>query len=216
MTFAINSFNNVSSGAAAGPRLWSYGSTTDTLATITAADYFLAVFGSLSVDDQIYVAASDGTGTFKVLAASSTTVTLGESVGSVSAAVTVTSAELLALRATPKTLVTAPGAGRMLLLESVALQLDYNTTQYTETADNMAVKYTNGAGVAVSTALEATGFIDQAADTTTRGLAVLDAIVANAAAANQALVLHNTGDGEYAAGDSPLVVNVFYRVVASV
>src|SRR5688572_10185170 len=72
------------------------------------------------------------------------------------AEVALTSAEILALRATPKTLVAAPGAGKVLEFISAHLYLDATATGYTETADNMAVKYTDGSGAAVSQTIEAT------------------------------------------------------------
>jgi hypothetical protein len=48
----------------------------------------------------------------------------------------------------------------------------------------------------------------------TNGRAKQDAIVAYASAANQALVLHNLGAGEYAgnaANDATMVVHITYR-----
>jgi len=113
-------------------------------------------------------------------------------------------------------LVGAPGAGKINVFDSALLQLDYNSAGYTETADNMDIKYTDASGVVVSTTIEATGFIDQTADTYVRALAVLNAITANSAGENAALVLDNTGDGEYATGDSPLVVDSFFYVVPGV
>jgi hypothetical protein len=76
----------------------------------------------------------------------------------------------------------------------------------------MAIRFTNGSGAIVSQAIEATGFIDQAADTITNALPKVDAIASAAASVAQALVLHNTGDGEYGAGNSPMTVKITYRV----
>ncbi len=131
------------------------------------------------------------------------------------AAVAVTNAEIKALRAAPKTLVAAPGAGKMLEFLSAELILDYGTNVLTETADNMAVRYTDGSGTLVSQAIEATGFIDATADTKTNALPKIDAIAAKTACENKALVLHNTGDGEYggnAGNDTVMRVKVAYRV----
>lgn len=126
--------------------------------------------------------------------------------------VTITTAELLALRATPKTLVAAPGAGLMLEFVSIVLFLDWNTIGYTETADNIVVRYTDGSGVIVSQAIEATGFIDQIADTMTVGLPKIDPIAAKTGCENKALVLHNSGDGEWAAGNSPVRAKISYAI----
>jgi len=215
MAFNLRHFNNVTSGKAAGPRMWAYNSTTDTLATIIADDYFADVGRSLTANDQIYCLGTDGYGTFQVLSASATSVVLGSSVGSASTRTTIATAAVLLLATTPAELVAAPGAGKILLFDTAHFQLDYATTQYTESADNLVVKYTSAAGVAVSTVVECTGFIDQAADTSTRALAVLDAIVANSANENAALVLDNN-NANFAAGDSPLIVDTYYRVLAGV
>lgn len=131
------------------------------------------------------------------------------------ATVSVTNAQIKALRATPKTLVAAPGSGKVLEFVSAVIKNSGGANALTETVDNMAIKYTDGSGAIVSEAIEATGFIDQTAATITNAIAKADAIVAYASAANQALVLHNTGDGEYggnAAADVTLTVIVTYRV----
>jgi len=131
------------------------------------------------------------------------------------ATVTLTNANIKALRATPITLVAAPGAGKVIEFVSGLLKLNAGTNVLTESADNMAVKYTDGSGVVISTAIEATDFIDQAADTYTNAVPVADAIVVATGAENKAIVLHNTGDGEYAgnaANDATMTVGVAYRV----
>lgn len=129
--------------------------------------------------------------------------------------VVVTNAQLKALRATPKTLVAAPGAGKLIEFISAVLVNSGGTNAITETADNMGVKYNDGSGVQVSQDIEATGFIDQTAKTITSALRKVDSIVASASALNKALVLHNTGDGEYggnAAADVTLTVYLSYRI----
>jgi hypothetical protein len=128
--------------------------------------------------------------------------------------VTVSAAELAAIRATPKTLVAAPGAGYVLQFLGAQLMLDYTAPGFTETADNLAIKFTDGSGLAVSDTIECTGFIDQTADTVTNAVPVKDRIAAKTASENKALVLHNTGDGEFAgSGGSALRVNITYAVV---
>lgn len=131
------------------------------------------------------------------------------------AEIALTAAEIKALRATPKELVAAPGAGKMLRFLGAELLLDATATAFTESADNMAIKYTDGSGVAVSDTIEATGFIDQTADTATSAVPVKDAIVAATGCDNEALVLHNTGDGEYATGTGTMRVKVWYAVLST-
>ena len=129
--------------------------------------------------------------------------------------VTLTNAQLKALRATPVTLVPAQGTGKILEFIGGILKLSGGVNAITETADNMAVKYTDGSGVAVSQTVECTGFIDQTAATVTSILPVINAIAAYSAAHNKALVLHNTGDGEWggnAAADVTMIASIYYRV----
>ena len=129
--------------------------------------------------------------------------------------VLVSNVDLKALRATPKTLVAAPGAGKVLEFMSAVLQLKADANVLVESTANLAVRYQNGSGVQVSQTIEATGFIDQAADTVTYGLAKLDPIVARSGCENQPLVLHNLGAGEFTgnvANDATLPVKVSYRV----
>jgi len=129
--------------------------------------------------------------------------------------VALTNAEIKALRATPKQLVAAPGAGFYLEFISATLFLDAGANVLTESTANLGIKYTDGSGVQVNETVEATGFIDQAGDTATNARPKLDAIVAKAGCENKALVLHNLGGGEYAgnaAADATLRVKISYRV----
>lgn len=131
------------------------------------------------------------------------------------AEVAISNAEIKALRATPKTLVPAQGAGTVIEFLGAEVILDAGTNALTETAANLVVKYNNGSGVAVSDVIECTGFIDQTADTATSAVPIKDAIVAKTGNENKALVLHNNGAGEYggnAANDALLRVKVRYAV----
>lgn len=130
--------------------------------------------------------------------------------------VALTNAEIKALRATPKELVAAPGAGKLLEFVSLMLLLDYGGTNvFTETADNLQVKYENGSGPAASETIETTGFIDQSADTWIEAKPATSAAKTKAATENKALVLHNTGDGEIAgnaANNNLMRALVAYRI----
>lgn len=125
------------------------------------------------------------------------------------ATVTVSSAELLALNATPKTLIAAPAAGKALVLVAAELWLDYATTAYDGIAsgEDLTIRYTNGSGTTLAT-IETTGFLDATADafryvepTTTAAITPV---------AEAPLVLH-LSTGEIATGDSPLKVRITYR-----
>jgi len=126
--------------------------------------------------------------------------------------VALSSGDILALRATPKTLVAAPGAGYLLEFVSLVLLLDATATAYVESSANLAVKYNNGSGAQVSETIEATGFIDQTADTMTTGRPKLDQIVAKSGCENKGLVLHNLGAGEYTTGTGVIRAKVSYRI----
>jgi len=123
------------------------------------------------------------------------------------AEVTITNAQMLALRATPKELVAAPAAGKVLEFVSAVLIFD-RTAAYTESDDNLAVKYDSGSGVQVSQTIEASGFVDAAVDTMTTAIPKPDVIAAKTASEVKSLVLHNTGDGEFGGGDAANVVRV--------
>jgi hypothetical protein len=137
-----------------------------------------------------------------------------ESVGSATRSVEValTANEIKALRATPKTLVAAPGAGLLLEFVGAVLLLDATATAFVESTANLSVRYENTTGAKASEDIEATGFIDQTADTMTTARPKLDVIVAKTGCENKALVLHNLGAGEYTTGTGTMRVKISYRV----
>ena len=120
----------------------------------------------------------------------------------------ITSAQLLALNATPKTIVAAPGAGAYTQLVCAYLFLDHGGTDYDGIAsgEDLAIKYTNSSGAIIST-IETTGFLDASADALM--IATPDDVVA---VANAALVLHLL-TAEIASGDGDLKVRAVYRTV---
>lgn len=131
--------------------------------------------------------------------------------------ITLTSAEVKALRAAPKTIIAAPGAGKAIVVDSVTLQLNYGgTNAFTESTDNLVLQY-GDSGTDITGSIETTGFIDQTADTLAIYYPANIAAMATATiAANEVVELFNTGDGEIAgnaANDNTLVVTVGYRVI---
>ena len=128
------------------------------------------------------------------------------------AEVEISAAEILDIFTTPKTLVAAPGAGKLLEFISLVLAYDYNTTVYTiGAATDLQVKYTDAAGVAVSTTQAVTGMLDQATDQ----LRALDKLeVSVTPVVNTALVLTLAGANP-TLGDSPIHGKVAYRVHAT-
>lgn len=127
---------------------------------------------------------------------------------------TLTNAQIKALRATPVTLVAAPGAGRVLVVHRYALFLKAGTNVLTESAANLDFRYVGVASPVLGT-IEATGFIDQAASTMTQGVVAQDKIVSKANSDNKGVELFNNGAGEYggnAALDATMVVAVWYSI----
>lgn len=134
--------------------------------------------------------------------------------------ITITQAQLVALRAAPITVVAAPGSTKVLQFLGAYLELVYaGTGNNTESTANLGFKYTDGSGVQVNESVECTGFIDQTVSTNTHARPKLDPIVAATASTNQPLVLHNLGGGEFGTtGGTPtssLKVKVIYAVHAS-
>lgn len=136
--------------------------------------------------------------------------------GVLSTKVTLTSAQVKALAATPQVLVPVLGATKLIEFLSATLFLDYGGTNvFTEAADNLVVKYTDDSGVAVSDIIETTGFIDQSADTFTRGVPIKDAIVAGTGAIGQQLVLDNNNAeiAGNAGNDNTLTIWTLFRII---
>lgn len=126
--------------------------------------------------------------------------------------VTITSAQLLALNATPQTIVAAPGAGLAIVpagpVAAVAF-LDYNSAAYGGIAagEDLAFKYTDDAGTELFQ-IETTGFLDQTSDQVR--FAADPTLVTPEA--NVPVVLHMLV-GEVTTGDSPLFVRFYYRLI---
>lgn len=129
----------------------------------------------------------------------------------ITANVTVSSAELLALNMTPKQLVAAPGAGKALILVDAQFNLPYNSAAYAGIAagEDLEIRYTNGSGQLVAT-IETAGFLDQTASQN-RHIYPADT-AAITPVDNGALVL-DLAVGEIITGNSPLKVRVRYREI---
>lgn len=126
------------------------------------------------------------------------------------ASVQLTNAQALALRATPITLVAAPGANRAIKVESVTIVSDAAAGVYTETADNIAIEYADGTDILT---IETTGLIDQAAIETRHQNA--PAATLTTPVANSAVRALNNGDGEWGGGNAAnsISIMVVYRII---
>jgi len=131
--------------------------------------------------------------------------------GIVTADITISTAELLALNATPKELVAAPGATKAIIPIDAQLWLDYNSAAYAGigATEDLEIRHTDGSGQLFGT-VETTGFLDATADAY-RHIYPL-AAEASTPVANAALVM-NLAAGEITTGNSPLKVRLRYRTV---
>lgn len=132
---------------------------------------------------------------------------------------TISSAQLLALNATPRTVVAAVGAGLAIIPHRVLVYKPAGTAYAGIAAgEDLVLKYTDGSGAQCSSVIETTGFLDQtAAQTRIAGMpgAVTTTAADYAPVANAAVVLHLLS-GEITTGDSPIYVRVFYDIVKTV
>lgn len=171
------------------------------LASITNAPAGLTYFASDV--GQFFVSKGDGTWT-----------NAGTGGG---ATVTITSAQLLALFATPQTLVAAPGANKAIIFDGALLYKPAGTAYAGIAAgEDLSFKYTDASGLEVAEC-EATGFLDQATAQTrwVNAFRAASGISSITPVANAALVLHML-TGEITTGDSDLLLQVHYRIVPTV
>lgn len=126
------------------------------------------------------------------------------------AKIQITSAELLALNATPKTLVAAPGAGKMLVFDEAIVYKPAGTAYATIAAgEDLAICYTNLSGAQANTSLETTGFLDQ----TTLQVRITRPIATEYIPVINAALVMGLLTGEITTGDQPLYVTLQYHIV---
>lgn len=123
------------------------------------------------------------------------------------AEVTVTPAEILALNATPKTLVPAPGPGYVHEFISAILILDYVSAAYATNGD-LTVK--NETGASLSNTVLLANLLAATADKMVQ-LQALDTADAGVVLAEDEAIQLTCATGDPVTGDSPLRVKVVYR-----
>lgn len=125
--------------------------------------------------------------------------------------VVISSAELLALQTTPKTLVAAPGVNKAIAFERAEVFLDYNSVAYADIASgddlNIRYRYTDGSGTIAGT-LETTGFLDQTSDIYAMIYPIADSLVLPL----NAPLVASLG-GAVTTGNSPLAIRVHYSII---
>ena len=141
----------------------------------------------------------------------------GHAAGLIITDVTVTTAQVLALNATPITVLAAPGANKAIIFEGAVIHKPAGTAYAGVAAgEDLGLKYTDGSGLEVGQC-EMTGFADQTTAQTRwiRPHTAASAIssitpVANAVLVAQMLV------GEITTGDSDFLFRIYHRIVDSV
>ncbi len=130
---------------------------------------------------------------------------------------TILSAEVLALNATPITLVPAPGAGKALVFEGTSIHKPAGVAYAGVAAgEDLGIKYTGSGGLEVG-ACEMTGFADSVAAMTRwilprTGVLAAGTISSISPVEDAPLVAHMLV-GEIITGDSDFIFNVRYRVI---
>ena len=121
--------------------------------------------------------------------------------------VVLSSANVLALNATPITLVAAQGAGTFIIVDSIAAFLDYGSVAYVS-ANALEFRYTDGSGAKVTEDMSA-AFLTAAADTSRE----VKGIQTELTPAGNAPVVVSVPTADPTTGDSPITFRVTYRVI---
>lgn len=131
----------------------------------------------------------------------------------------VTSAQVLALFATPISILAAQGAGIAIVPTRVAIYKPAGTAYAGIAAgEDLVLKYTNASGAQCSGVIETTGFLDQTTAQTRVAhppSAMGSAVGDYAPVANAAIVLHLL-TAEITTGDSDLYVQLWYDLMETV
>jgi hypothetical protein len=132
-----------------------------------------------------------------------------------SATVSLTAAQIKALYDTPVQLIAAPGAGKLVIIDSILWDIAYGTTQYTA-GGVLAAQYGNtvhGAGPVASGTLAAASLNGVAASSFLSNGGIAGGLsVLKSASLNTAVYLSNQ-TADFASGDSTATLYVRYRVV---
>lgn len=129
--------------------------------------------------------------------------------------VVVSSAELLALFATPKTIVAAPAAGLMNVFEGIVISKPAGTA-YAGIAAGEDLQVSLGTVATALAQIETTGFLDQATVQTRYASAYKAASGLNGLTPANSAILLSLLVGEIITGNSPLNCRVYYRVIPTV
>ncbi len=124
---------------------------------------------------------------------------------------TITTAQLLAMNATPKVVIAAPGAGKAIIVDEVELFLDYNSAAYAADAgEDLVLRCTTTTSTVFATWDDADTIIEGTADTRRimkpTYAATFDPLTADNESIEFAIL-----SGEWATGNSPILYRIKYR-----
>ena len=129
--------------------------------------------------------------------------------------ITLTNAQLKALKTTAIELVAAPGVGKFIEFVSAVLHFETGSEVLTESGDNIIIEYDDGTGAAVCTTIESTGFITAATDQIMLAIALVLAgttTVSSVVNKNLALLSDDDDFAGNASADAVMKVKVTYRI----
>jgi hypothetical protein len=122
--------------------------------------------------------------------------------------VTIPTASVLLLNGTPYTLISAPGSGKIILIEEISCKLVFNSVAYTG-SNALEFRYTNGSGAKVTADLAA-AFLNSASGT--NYATVKSVVTAVTPVANSPIVAF-VPSANPGAGNSDLVFTIKYRII---
>lgn len=191
---------------------------------LTGAGTSSIVATAAGTNGQVLLGSTGAAPAFGTLTSSDSSVSFTTGAGSLSlqvsstlagkASVTLTSAQIKNLRATPITVVAAQGAGKSILVTGLQLKFVYGGSNVFTNPQDFTLQYKDGTGQIVASGTGA-GFLDQAVNMyqtcDTSGAVALSTEVEN-----NPIVIHNSGGSEItgnAANDNTIVVTVLYTVL---
>lgn len=119
-----------------------------------------------------------------------------------------TNSQVNSLNGTPITVIPAPGAGLVTIIDACYCTTVAGTAYTIGSATGMVLKYTNASGTSATGTIAVTGWLDQAAG----GQSFGDAATAVIPVANAAIVA-NMLTANVSAGASPVSLRIYYKTL---
>ena len=118
---------------------------------------------------------------------------------------TISAAEMDALNATPKTLLEAPGSGKMILVDSIVTFIDAGATPFELGSGTLGYLYTDGSGSAVATAVP-NATVESATDVYYHSVSLAVAPLENALICAKA-------SADVTAGNGTVYGRIYYKIL---